>query len=86
MPTPKKPREDDDHGLVPHFVYRKTSKTAQRVLGLGISQINEGIRDGSIPQPIDLTPNGRAKGWTGAQLIEHQQKRLAERRKPAGAA
>ena len=49
MPTPKKPREDDDHGLVPHFVYRKTSKTAQRVLGLGISQINEGIRDGSIP-------------------------------------
>jgi hypothetical protein len=77
MTTKKKPAEDDERELVPHFIYRKNSRTALRVIGLGPTQIDDAIKNGSIPPPIDLTGNGRAKGWTGAQLLELQRQRLA---------
>jgi hypothetical protein len=75
--TARKPK-DDERELLPHFIYRKTSKIAQRVIGLGPTQINQGIKDGTIPPPLNLTGDGRAQGWLGSQLIELQRKRLAE--------
>ena len=69
--------EDDGAEIHPHFTYRKHSRIAQRVIGLGISQINQGIKNGTLPPPMSLTPDGRAQGWTGAQLLELQRQRLA---------
>jgi predicted DNA-binding transcriptional regulator AlpA len=74
--TKKIPEDEQREPLHPHFIYRKTSKVAQRVIGLGITQINEEIAKGTIPRPLDLTGDGRAQGWTGAQLLEMQQRRL----------
>jgi hypothetical protein len=72
-----KSNESDDETVHPHYVYRKMSKVARRMIGLGPTQTNQAIRDGTIPPPVNLSGNGRAQGWTGAQLIEMQRQRLA---------
>ena len=64
--------------LNPHFIYRKGSATAQAVIGLAGSQINEAIEKGDVPPPVALTSNGRARGWTGQQLIDLQHRRVAQ--------
>jgi hypothetical protein len=83
--TAKKPKADDDVELVPHFIYRKGSRIAQRVIGLSPTQINDEIKKGALMPPVNLTADGRAQGWTGAQLLELQRKRLAQAEAAAAA-
>jgi predicted DNA-binding transcriptional regulator AlpA len=48
-----------------------------KFFGFKLTQQQEKIASGEIPPPIALSDSGRAKGWLGQQIIEHQQKRLA---------
>jgi predicted DNA-binding transcriptional regulator AlpA len=38
------------------------------------SQLAEKIKSGEIPPPVKLSPTGRASGWFGRTIIEHQKK------------
>lgn len=49
-----------------------------KFFGYKSSQLDELIKSGEIPRPIPLSASGRAKGWTGQQIIDHQA-RLIER-------
>jgi hypothetical protein len=51
-----------------------------KYFGLGMTQINEKIKAGEIEPPMALSDSGRAKGWTGQQIINHQQRRLLSRK------
>ena len=51
-------------------------KDGHKFFGLRHSALSEKIKSGEIPTPMDLSGNGRAMGWTGAQIIEHQRRRL----------
>jgi hypothetical protein len=75
--TIKKPKLPLNAEIVPHFTYRKFSPVALNVIGLGPSQLDEAIERGELPPPLDLTPSGRAQGWTGQQLLDLQAERLA---------
>ena len=48
-----------------------------RYFGYKPTQLDEKIKSGEIPPPMALSDSGRARGWLGSQIIEHQQKRLA---------
>jgi predicted DNA-binding transcriptional regulator AlpA len=48
-----------------------------KFFGFKHSQLDEKIKSGEIPAPFPLSESGRAVGWTGAQIIEHQRRRLA---------
>jgi hypothetical protein len=61
--------------LDPHEIVRKGN--GKRYFGLGPTQLEEGIKKGEIPAPFDLTDSGRAKGWTGQQIIDHHARRQA---------
>lgn len=82
----------DDHrdtfGIDPAKIYRRYSEEAEKIIGLKRSAIDDGIKNGSIPEPLLLTEHGRATGWLGVTLIELQRKRLAmaEARRAAAAA
>jgi hypothetical protein len=43
-----------------------------KYFGLKPTALNDAISKGLIPRPMALTVGGRAKGWTGAQVIAHQ--------------
>jgi hypothetical protein len=45
--------------------------------GLSPGRLNDAIRKGLIPAPIAPTEGGRAKGWFGRTILEHQRQRLA---------
>ena len=52
--------------------------------GLQKSQLDEKIKAGEIDPPIPLSKTGRAKGFTGQQIIDHQQRqRELSKRKSA---
>jgi hypothetical protein len=56
-----------------------------KVFGLGLSRLREKIIQGLIPQPIPLTADGRALGWTRQMIREHHEamaRLAAERAKP----
>jgi hypothetical protein len=61
--------------LHPRGIYRK--ETGPKWFGLGPTQIDEGIKTGKIPRPFALTEGGKAKGWTGQQIIDYQAERIA---------
>jgi hypothetical protein len=57
-----------------------------KFFGFKLTQQQEKIASGEIPPPIALSDSGRAKGWLGQQIIEHQQSdwprpKLKERRR-----
>jgi hypothetical protein len=59
-----------------HQIVRK-GEGGKKYFGLGPTQLEEGIKKGEIPPPFDLTDSGRAKGWTGQQIIDHHARRQA---------
>ena len=59
-------------GLHPNEIVRW--KDAPKYFGLGKTQLDEKIKAGEIDPPIALSASGRAKGFTGQQIIEHQQR------------
>ncbi len=42
------------------------------------SELDQKIKSGEIPTPFALSDGGRAKGWTGQQIIDYQRRRLAK--------
>jgi predicted DNA-binding transcriptional regulator AlpA len=48
-----------------------------RYFGLAKSRLDEAIKKGLIPPPFPVVEGGRAKAWTGRQILEHQARRLA---------
>ena len=71
------PRDVCEQGLTldPNEIFRP--KRAEKYFGFKHSQLDEKIKSGEIPAPFPLSESGRAVGWTGAQIIEHQRRRLA---------
>jgi predicted DNA-binding transcriptional regulator AlpA len=51
-----------------------------KYFGYKHTQLPEKIKSGEIPAPFLLSDTGRAKGWTGRQIIEHQRRLLAKQR------
>jgi hypothetical protein len=49
-------------------------KDAPKYFGLRESHLREKIKAGEIDPPIPLSSTGRAKGFTGQQILEHQQR------------
>lgn len=64
--------------LHPNEIVRKCD--GPKYFGYGHTEIDAKIKSGEIEAPIALSDRGRAKGWTGQQIIDHQQKRLALRK------
>ena len=58
--------------LHPNAIVRKSE--GRKYFGLGPSQLAEAIKRGEIPAPFPLTESGRAQGWTGQQILDHQAK------------
>ena len=75
--TQRKPRVDEMAQLRPEFIYRKHSPVAIGVIGLGVSQIDEQIKNGELP-PLVKLGSGRAVGWYGSQLIKLREERIAK--------
>lgn len=69
--------DDENFGINPAWIYRKTDPGTLRIIGLKATAIDEEIAKGNLPPPMDLTPAGKAKGWLGATLIKIQRERLA---------
>jgi predicted DNA-binding transcriptional regulator AlpA len=70
--------------LDPNQIIRKSE--GRKYFGFKHSQLDEKIKDGSIPAPFPLSENGRAVGWLGRQIIAHHQKRLAAAKRREAAA
>ena len=62
----------DTRELHPNEIVRW--KDAPKYFGLRGSQLYEKIKAGEIEPPIALSASGRAKGFLGQQIIEHQQR------------
>jgi hypothetical protein len=56
-----------------------------KFFGLKHTQLQEAIDRGEIEEPFALTDSGRAKGWTGAQILEHHRKRIEASKREAEA-
>jgi hypothetical protein len=66
---------DNNFGLKPGSFYRW--KDGFELFGLKHSQLCEAANTGKIPPPMESAEGGKAKGWTGSQIIEHRRKRFA---------
>jgi hypothetical protein len=77
MPTDK----DIVRGLEPDEIVRKSK--GHKYFGLKYGALEDAIERGDIPPPVSLTASGRARGWFGRQIIEHQQRRLAAAKQSA---
>jgi prophage regulatory protein len=80
--VPAVPAHSAEHGKTPMLqtILRRTD--LQQVLKLGRSTIYDHLAsDPTFPKPIRLT--GKAVGWIESEVIAWQQKRIAERDKPA---
>jgi predicted DNA-binding transcriptional regulator AlpA len=64
--------------LDPYQIIRMSE--GRKYFGYGPTQIDEKIRSGEIPAPIALSDTGRARGWTGRQIINHHRRLLAKQR------
>jgi predicted DNA-binding transcriptional regulator AlpA len=62
--------------LEPNHIVRL--KDGHRYFGLKQTQLEEKIIAGELPEPIKLSDSGRARGWLGSQILDWQQRRLAE--------
>ena len=49
----------------------------EKYFGYKPTALREKIEEGEIPAPIPLSDTGRALGWFGHQIIDHQKRRLA---------
>jgi predicted DNA-binding transcriptional regulator AlpA len=72
---PVKPELLDLKNLSPLHIIRQ--KYGPQVFGYSKTQIEETIRTGEIPEPIPLSASGRARGWTGQQILDHRQRCIA---------
>lgn len=61
--------------LDPNQIVRMSE--GRKYFGYKHTQLDEKIKTGEIPAPIPLSDSGRAKGWLGHQIIEHQRARMA---------
>ena len=59
-------------------------REGRKYFGYAHSQLDEKIKNGEIPAPISLSDTGRAKGWTGRQIIKWQAEREAASRRVVG--
>jgi hypothetical protein len=75
------PTSESRYGIIPNKAYRKSDRETQDIIGLGPTQTDEEIRNGTLPPPAPLTKNGKAAAWWGFQLIQY----IDERRKLAHA-
>jgi hypothetical protein len=66
---------NDNFGLDPGAFYRWSQ--GFKLFGLKHSQLCEAANTGKIPPPIQSAEGGKAKGWTGSQIIEHRRERFA---------
>ncbi len=71
-----KPAFDPTQPINPAFTYRKHSPIARAVIGLGPTQMDEKIKSGELPPTFPLSESGKAQGWTGAQLLAIQKRRM----------
>jgi predicted DNA-binding transcriptional regulator AlpA len=72
---------DENFGIVPGQIYRRSDKTTQKIIGLKNTAIEDAIARGELPKPVKLTDSGNATGWLGQQLIELQRSRFAKAKK-----
>jgi predicted DNA-binding transcriptional regulator AlpA len=56
-------------------------KDGERYFGFKGTQLKVKIMSGEIPRPIPLSDSGRALGWLGRQIIDHQRKLIAAAKK-----
>ena len=76
--TSKKPKKINQRPLRPLHPNEVVRLHEGRMFfGYGHAELDEKIKAGEIPAPFPLSNSGRAKGWTGQQIIEHQQRRIA---------
>jgi predicted DNA-binding transcriptional regulator AlpA len=75
------PNEDIIRGLEADELIRKSK--GSKYFGLKHSALEDAIDRGEIPRPFTLTATGRAKAWTGRQIIEHHRQRIAATRSTA---
>jgi predicted DNA-binding transcriptional regulator AlpA len=47
-------------------------KDGPKYFGYSENMIETKVKSGEIPAPMALSATGRAKGWLGSQIIEHQ--------------
>jgi hypothetical protein len=66
-------------GLHPKEIVRL--KNAPKYFRLGKTQLDEKIKAGEIEAPISLSASGRAKGFTGRQILNHQERQSQLSRK-----
>ena len=66
--------------LEPDQIIRKCD--GPKYFGLKSTALDDAIDRGDIEPPMALTAGGRARGWTGRQIINHHRRRLAAAAKP----
>jgi hypothetical protein len=67
------PNELNLKGLEPDELVRW--RDGPKYFGLQKSQLNDNIDKGLIPAPFPIVEGGRAKAWTGRQILEHHKRR-----------
>jgi prophage regulatory protein len=49
-------------------------------VGLRRTQVAELIKEGQFPRPIKLSDTGRGKAWLESEILEWQERRIAQRK------
>ena len=68
-------KDNNNFGLDPGAFYRWS--LGFKLFGLKHTQLSEAIKEGKLPPPFASVEGGKAKGWTGSQIIEHRRARIA---------
>jgi len=58
--------------LPDHIVIRR--KDGEQYFGFKKTHLDQKIADGTVPKPFPLSADGRASGWYGWQINEHNDK------------
>ncbi len=69
-------RPFDPAPIHPQHLYRWAD--GERFFGYSQTEIVQKIKAGQIPTPFPLTDGGRAKAWTGQQILDWQAERIAK--------
>jgi hypothetical protein len=56
--------------IEPDQIYRTT--LYESLFGYGEQATNDKIKSGELPMPFPLSEGGRARAWTGRQILEHR--------------
>jgi hypothetical protein len=75
MPMEQHQDPDNNFGLDPAAFYRWSQ--GFKLFGLKHSQLCEAVKTGKLPPPMESAEGGKAKGWTGSQIIRHRRERFA---------